>query len=64
MKQFIRFVKHIYYKFFTPYRGMYRQQTLGKYRVQYSCGRKSVKMDYETAKDYAEMFNGKVVKDF
>lgn len=36
----------------------------GKFRVLYNDGRKSEKMCYSVAKDYAEIFGGKVIDAF
>jgi len=34
-----------------------------KWRVVYPCGGRSILMSYSMAKNYAEIFDGKVVKD-
>ena len=62
MRNIVRFIKRQWHKLetLTPF----YMDALGKFRVKYNDGRISRPMDYATAKDYAEMFGGKVIDNF
>jgi len=52
-------IKSFIYRF--QYLSIPDQFDKGKYFVQYSDGCKSRRMDYVTAKEYADRFNGQVI---
>lgn len=58
----IRAIKRVWYMFeyLTPTTMIER----GKFKVRYQDGEYSHNMDYTTAKQYAKMFDGKVVDNF
>ena len=58
-----RFFLREYYKLFF-YEGRGNNRSKGKFKVLYSDGRYSEKMCYKVAKDYASMFDGKVLDAF
>lgn len=65
MKKIIRFFKRLYYRIiFEPSQCLLHDHIMfGKFRVKYPDGKISQKFSYKTAKNYSEIFGGKVIDD-
>lgn len=62
IEKLLHSIKRFWYKRqrHTPFYAI----AFGKFRVLYNDGYKSIPMDYNTAKEYAGIFGGKVIDNF